>query len=269
MKALIKRAAKSVGYEIRRIQPTHSSENGEGAPQDEIVEGPWESYVLQMANQHYRPASLHYHGSKYGDDQRLKHIAYFLDLRGLRVLEAGPFEGHHSVLLEKMGVRENIAIESRKENLQKCERIKQKYGLEHTQFLLGNFEDYYNGVAEPPFSGTFDLVFCLGFLYHVPDPGKALAWFKSQAKTLFLGTHCPDESNARTPYVYGGKTYHAWEYHEGGVADPISGMSPISVQPTENDLLRLLHDVGYSRVDVLGHDVQNGVPHVTILASEA
>src|ERR1700761_6879659 len=78
MKALIKRAAKSVGYEIRRIQPTHSSENGEGAPQDEIVEGPWESYVLQMANQHYRPASLHYHGSKYGDDQRLKHIAYFL-----------------------------------------------------------------------------------------------------------------------------------------------------------------------------------------------
>jgi hypothetical protein len=269
MKALIKRAAKSIGFEIRRIQEIPAPHSSEGLPQDEIVQGPWETHVLQMANQHYRPASLRYHRTKYGDDQRLKHIAYFLDLRGLRVLEPGPYEGHHSILLEKMGVRENIAFESRKENLRKCERIKEKYGLERTKFLSGNIEDFYNGAAQPPFSGTFDLVFCLGVLYHVPDPGKALAWFRSQAKTLFLGTHYPDDSNAPLRYVYGGKSYHAKEYHEGGIGDPISGMSPISVQPTEKDLLRLLRDVGYSRVDVLGRDLQNGGQHITILASES
>jgi hypothetical protein len=28
----------------------------------------------------------------------------------------------------------------------------------------------------------------------------------------------------------------------------------------------MLHDAGYSRVSVLGKDVQNGSPHITVLA---
>ena len=85
MKALIKRVAGS-GYEICQIQPCLT------------VDGDFE-----MANRNYRPAVLQYRRSKYGDDQRLKYIVNFLDLRGPRTLEPGPFGGHHSVLLE-MGV---------------------------------------------------------------------------------------------------------------------------------------------------------------------
>ncbi len=88
-----------------------------------------------------------------------------------------------------MGVRENIAIEARAENLRKCNRIKEKYGLEHTTFLQHDLEQLYSGQETPQFQGSFDLVFCLGVLYHVPDPAKALAWFRSQASALFLGTH--------------------------------------------------------------------------------
>ena len=43
-------------------------------------------------------------------------------------------------------------------------------------------------------------------------------------------------------------------------------MSPISLVPYEADLLKLLRDVGYDRVSVLGHDLQNGSPHITILS---
>jgi Methyltransferase domain len=156
-----------------------------------------------------------------------------------------------------MGVRENIAIESREDNLQKCLRIKEKYGLDRTTFLLGNLEDFYNGTKRLTFSERFDLVFCLGVLYHVPDPGKALAWFRSQAKTLFLGTHYPEQDWAPAAlYTYNGSSYRVMEYREGGIADPISGMSPISLVPYEADLLKLLRDVGYDRVSVLGHDLQ-------------
>ena len=49
-------------------------------------------------------------------------------------METAPLEGHHSVILEKMGVRENIAIESGAENLKKCLRIKERYHLDHTRF---------------------------------------------------------------------------------------------------------------------------------------
>ncbi len=249
MKALIRRVARSAGYEIRKIQPCLT------------IDGDFE-----LANRNYRPAVLQYRRNKFGDDQRLKYIVNFLDLRELRTLEPGPFGGHHSIVLEKMGVRENIAIESRTDNLQLCLRIKEKYGLHRTTFLLGNLEDFYNGTKQPPFTGRFDLVFCLGVLYHVPDPGKALAWFRSQAKTLFLGTHYPlRDYGPAVVYTYNGNAYRVIETPEP-LADPLAGMSPISLLPYEADLLKLLRDVGYDRVSVLGHDLQNGAPHITILA---
>jgi hypothetical protein len=213
MKAFVKWVARSAGYEIRKVEKVESAScsNPVGVPpQDEIVPGPWQGHVLEMANRNHRPKVLQYHRSKFGDDQRLKYILNFLDLRDLRTLEPGPHEGYFSIIFEKLGVRENIAFESRLENLRKCQRIKEIYGLNRTTFLLGNLEDFYNGTKQPQFAGRFDLVLCLGVLYHVPDPGKALAWFRSQARTLFLGTHFPlPDLPSDAVYTYNGKSYRA------------------------------------------------------------
>ena len=263
MKSLIKKLLNLLGYEIRRLSPQLDNP----APADEVLPGPWLSGVLQMANRHYRPSILRYHRTSFGDDQRLKYIAYFLDVRDQRVLEIGPLEGHHSVILEKMGVRENIAIESRATNLQKCLRTKEKYHLDHTQFLQFDLEALYKGQQTLPAMGSVDLVFCLGVLYHLPDPGRALAWMRSQASTLFLGTHYVDEKSRKPGlYSYRGKSYRVQEWAEGGIDDPISGMSPVSTVLYEQDLLRLIRDAGYSRISVLGRDWQNKVHHITLLA---
>lgn len=267
MKTLVKRLIGSIGYELRKAPPLWLEADSD-PPKDEFISLPWEYHVLQMANRHYRPKVLRYYRSKYGDDQRLKYIAYFLDVRDLSVLELGPFEGHHSVILEKMGVRENIAIESRADNLRKCVRIKEKYGLNRTTFVQGNLEALYNGTEHlTPLNRTFDLVFCLGVLYHVPEPGKALEWFRSKAKTLFLGTNYPEpDMPADATYSYKGRSYRVREHREGGIKDPISGMSPISLLPFEADLVELIYAAGYDHVSVLGKDLQNGAPHITILA---
>jgi 2-polyprenyl-3-methyl-5-hydroxy-6-metoxy-1,4-benzoquinol methylase len=242
---------------------------------DEIIEGPWTYHVLQMANRHFEPEHLAYHRTQYGEDHRIKYIAYFLDLRGLRTLELGPFEGHHSVLLEKMGVRENIAIEARTENIRKCIRIKEKYGLTNTTFIQQNLEDLYNGKEQPRYSGKFDLVICLGVLYHLPDPAKALEWCRTQSDILFLGTHYVEKEDLwryagkyyeEEAFQYRGEVYRVKRCIEGGRADPISGMSPTSLWVYEDDLLRMLRDCGYSSISVLGKDLQNGFPHITILA---
>ena len=44
-------------------------------------------------------------------------------------------------------------------------------------------------------------------------------------------------------------------------------MGPSSIWLGEEQLVRLLHEAGYTRVEVLGRDLAFGHPHVTILAS--
>jgi Methyltransferase domain len=265
MKSIIKSALRAIGYEIRKTS-AWPKPDGE-PPRDEVIAGPWTYHVLQMANRNYRPPILRYHRTTYGEDHRLKYITYFLDVRDCRVLEIGPFEGHHSVLLEKMGVRENIAIESREDNLNKCRRIKEKYGLNQTTFVHHDLERLYSGQETLHYCGQFDLVFCLGVLYHLPDPGKAIAWFRSQSSRLFLGTHYLEpEEVSDCIYILGGKTYRAKKFREGGIEDPISGMSPISLWFYEEDLIDMLKIAGYSSISVLGKDLQNGTPHITIFA---
>jgi hypothetical protein len=196
--------------------------------------------------------------------RRYAHQIHDLDQR---VLEIGPLEGHHSIILEKMGVRENIALESRADNLRKCNRIKDKYRLDRTRFLQHDLERLYRGEEQEQFSGQFDLVFCLGVLYHVPEPGPALEWFRSQSPTLFLGAHYPENGEGEAEiYSHRGQQYRCRLFTEGGISDPIMGMSPKSVWPFEPDLLALIRDCGYRTIHVLGRDLQNGTAHITLLA---
>ena len=100
----------------------------------------------------------------------------------------------------------------------------------------------------------------------MPEPAKALAWFRSQANTLFLGTQYPEphEHSAAT-YTYNGKSYRVKEGAKVALR-PVSGMSPVSLLPYEADLIAMIKDAGYSRISVLGKDLHNGSPHITILA---
>lgn len=247
---------------------------------DDVIRDGWVYNVLHMANRTYRPSRLAYRRTEFGDDHRLKYLLYFLDLRDLRVLELGPLEGHHSVILEKLGVRETVAIEGREDNLRRCARIKEKYGLDRTTFVLGDLEALASGRAHASLGGLFDLVVALGILYHLPEPFRLLEWCRRHAPTLFLGTHYAEpRADRRTllggaaagddttaEYVVGDRSYRVRVHSEGGATDPISGLSARSLIPFEPDLLRMLGDAGYSRVSVLGKDVQNGSPHITVLA---
>src|SRR5262249_33021512 len=201
---------------------------------------------------------------------RLKYILYFLDLREQRVLEIGPLYGTHSFMLEKLGVRETVAVEAREANLAECLMVQEKYGLERTSFVLQDIEKVTNGEEEPCFSGPFDLVFCCGALYHLRDPAKALRWFREQAPVLFLGTHyvekmalamyTPPLFHFDRPYQDQGREYAGAWFKERGGADPVSGMSPYSFLPYERALLAKVRGAGHARVLVVGQDHQSRLP---------
>jgi hypothetical protein len=282
-KKFINSVLKNRGYEIRSIEGAPPSlpqwiRDSEPEPNtDAVINGKWEYTVLQMANRNYSPPNLGLIRTQYGEDCRIKYVANTLDLRDQRVLELGSHEGHWSVLIEKMGVRENVGIESRQTNFEKCLRVKDKYGLSQTAFHQLNIEDLYEGKIDPPFPGGFDLVFCLGLLYHLPDPAKAVEWFLTQSDTLFLGTQYVEKEAIRLyqsrdsrfqdgVLKYQGQSYSGKWYSEYGLEDHFSGMSPRSFWLYEEDLIRLLRSCGYQQVDILGKDYQNNMPHITLLA---
>jgi hypothetical protein len=225
-----------------------------------------------MANQRFQPHDLRYTAPPGAEDKRLKYIAYFLDVRGWRVLELGPRNGHLSVLLDKLGAREIVGVEGRQENVDECNRTRDLYGLPAV-YVRQDLERLASGEEKPLFAPGFDLVFSLGVLYHLADPGSALRFCRTQASRLFLGTHYYDrrakghyKSPAFTRTHYLGE--EAVRFRELGPGDPHGGLKPWSTWLSDEHLVRLLREAGYTRVDVLGRDLAFGHPHVTILASE-
>lgn len=264
-KALLKTVAGKIGYEIRRTpEPPRWPKPTPQPPADQ--DSGWTGPIMQLSNRHYRPAKLEYYRPVLGDDERLKYIIHFLDVRELRVLEIGPYQGKMSIILEKMGVRETVSIESRDGNLERCKNIKNRYQLERTAFLKHDLERLAAHEEQAQFAGPFDLVFCLGVLYHLVDPVEALMWMRQQSETLFLGTHYIEpETGPAAFYTHNGKNYWG-KWHDEDINNRIHGMSPQAFEPYEKDLLAMLRDAGYAEISVLGRDLHNGTPHITILA---
>jgi hypothetical protein len=245
------------------------------APDEEwLVRGTDDSVPpYQLINRRYSPDALCYRLGQHGEDKRLKYVAAYLDLRGLAVLELGPAYGHHTVLLDKLGATRIVCVESRAENVAACEATKARYGLDSTTIVQQDLEQLCRGDVAAAYEPGFDLVFNAGLLYHLSDPVPALQWCRAQAPQLFLATHYY-ETDAPAYYPAGAFTAlryresDAMSYREGGVVDPLSGMEPTSVWMTEAALVEALQKAGYGRVSVLGRDVHNGFPHLTILARD-
>lgn len=267
MKSVIKRSLGAAGFEIRRrsaeIKPTEPIDAFLAEPPRDGVSG---FPFADMANRAYRPAALRYHNI-FGDDTRIKYVTRFLDVRDQRVLELGPYKGHWSIMLEKLGIRENVALEARQDNFDTCLAVKRAFQLDRTQFVRGDVEHIVAGEEDPPFEGDFDLVFCVGVFYHLTEPLPFLRWCMTQSSRLFLGTNVVyPEANATSVYTCDDKNYRCIYFDEAG--GPLSGTSPQAVWLPESELVRMLSDAGYSQVEVLGHDIQSTRPHTAILAEK-
>jgi hypothetical protein len=266
-KRLLTRGLRALGYEVRRIGALDQD-----APAWVPVTRDFR-HTERMANRHHRPAQLTGPMPRGGDD-RVKYLLYFLDLRGLRVLELGPRDGHHTIMLEKLGAREVVSIEGRQENYETCLRTEERFGLERTTFYLGDIEQLAEGRQAAPFAGTFDIVFCAGLLYHLTNPARALEWCRQQAEDLFLQTHYVEQAASESywpPHFVDGIFRHRDREYQVKLfreeqANPRGGLANQSVWLYESDLLALTRLAGFQRVSVLGKDVHAGLPHITILA---
>lgn len=175
-----------------------------------------------------------------------------------RILELGSLEGAHTFMLAAQATRV-VGIEARERNLCKAELVKRLLGVRNAEFLQGNLE-----TIDLAGLGHFDAVFCSGLLYHLPEPWTLVDQLPSAAPKLLVWTHYADELSAdAVQHGFRGRV-HA----EGGLGEPLSGMSPTAFWPTLGSLIQLFTSSGYKSVHILHNDMShpNG-PAVTLGAS--
>ncbi|MFN3723968.1 MAG: class I SAM-dependent methyltransferase [Paracoccaceae bacterium] len=115
------------------------------------------------------------------DDGRIKWLLDQFDATGASVLELGPLEAGHTVMLERAGAKV-LAIESNKGAFLRSLIVKNYLNL-RAKFLLGDFE-------KMDLRGqSFDLVVASGVLYHMKSPVQLLESISGSADRLFIWTH--------------------------------------------------------------------------------
>lgn len=175
------------------------------------------------------------------------------------ILELGSLEGGHTFTLARhKGVERVLAVEGRSANIDKAKFIGSLLGVSNVQFKQANLEQ-----LELAKLGQFDAVFCCGLLYHLPEPWKLISQTPLVAPSLFVWTVYADEHEA-TIEVDG---LRGREYAEGGLNEPLSGLSPKSIWLTLPSLLELLKRSGYRNIDILEKAQNPNGPAVSLAAS--
>lgn len=182
---------------------------------------------------------------------------------GRRIADIGCLEGYFSIECALQGA-EVLGIEGKLLNVRKCEFVRSVLGVERATFVRGDAMEVTRESA-----GRFDAVLALGLLYHLEDPyaflGQVAGFcdgfvvidthvaLEDQPETIKKGWR-PDLSDMRT-FTFGGRPYEGRLFREfpPGTARGVKDLSPtasleneLSVWLTEDSLVRMLHDVGFS-----------------------
>jgi len=203
------------------------------------------------------------YGGKYdaADDIRIKwfkeHFGY-----AENILELGSLEGGHSFVLARLpNIKRVIGIEGRKANIDRAKFVQGILEETKVDFIKANIEKF-----EFSKLGNFDVVFCVGLLYHLPKPWKLVEQMSKISKGLFLWTHYINPEKAKSVRRhYPGFVYREWKF----LFDPLSGLSPASFWPTKASLVQMLNDYGFVETTIIEDNTthEHG-PAITLVAKK-
>lgn len=119
----------------------------------------------------------------------------------LRLLDLGCLEGGFTLEFARYGVAEAIGVEGHQVNFDKCMAVAEHFRQDNLKFV---HDDVKNLSAEK--NGEFDIILCLGLLYHLDRPVEfihTLSKMLSDNGFLFMDTHyAPRNGSEMDEFVY-------------------------------------------------------------------
>ena len=194
-------------------------------------------------------------------DRRIVALGKRFDLTGLTVLEIGCFEGVHTTALALVA-RHVKACDGRIVNVVKTAVRCAMYQVTPTLFVW-DVEKPIPASQDP----DCDILHHVGVLYHLLDPVGHLHRIAPHVRrAIMLDTHYADPEKATEFYTAGDTSYRYQNYGEGGLADPFSGMYQTARWLLLPDLVRLLEQLGFSKVDIIEERQERNGPRCLIVA---
>jgi 2-polyprenyl-3-methyl-5-hydroxy-6-metoxy-1,4-benzoquinol methylase len=214
---------------------------------DEVVArfGPWTAFNVHLGEGVYTIAP----GVAGMAEQRVGRIVRLVrdfaprGLSGLRVLDLGAYEGGFAIALARQGA-EVVAIEGREPHVEKGRFAAEALGLDNLKFLhedvrrLGQLE-----------LGSFDVVLCLGVLYHLPGPDVIRLVRNLAARCSgFAIVETQIGLRAKTRIREAEREYRGFIHAEDITQPGASLDNRESFWPTRASLINLLADEGFTSV---------------------
>lgn len=214
IKKTFKNILRSFGYEIHKIGYSPKENVQISRPQPPPINPIWplprhagglsdEEIKQEFANHdlwHYAFefdgnlsfSARHNNPGLYADEperplQRFRHFMPYLvaahggSLEGKRVLDIACNSGFWSIQCALLGANV-VGFDARSELIDQANLIKSIVGVENVEFKTLDFWE----MTPQLLGGTFDIVLCLGILYHLPKPLEALQLITQLAKTNIL-----------------------------------------------------------------------------------
>ena len=224
---------------------------------------PWNCFVADSKGRRFgRPTSATKRNVPQPvPDRRIRMLHDRFDLTDKTVLEIGCFEGVHTAGLARFS-KHVKACDSRISNVVKTAVRCAMFQVVPTLFVW----DVEQPIPEGQ-DASCDILHHVGVLYHLVDP---VAHLRNVApfvrRGIMLDTHYAEPSRATDAFTSGGRTFRYMTFHEGGRAEPFSGMYPTSRWLVLEELVSLLKELGFARVDVVEDRAERNGNRTLIIA---
>jgi SAM-dependent methyltransferase len=180
-------------------------------------------------------------------------------LEGRTVVDLGCLEGGFTLAFAQRGATRALGIEARELSVQRCELARNLLDVDNATFVVADIKD------ELAQHDPFDVVFATGILYHVADPAGFLRTMRSACRHVALvdthvarpdaATHdCSDMVTKESHGIeYRGRMFPEYPPDVSDAAKEAMAWAAYSdadaFWPTEEDLVRMMSDAGFSRVE--------------------
>jgi hypothetical protein len=229
--------------------------------------GPWTNYNLDLGNGVYTigPDADGMAEQRVDRVVRAVQDAAARPLADVRILDLACYEGAFGVAFARQGA-EVLGLEARAEHVAKAKFARDVLGLDRLDIQQADVRE-----LSPKTHGEFDVVLCLGILYHLDAPDCfELARRLSEVCRGFTVVETQVSLTRQRRETWRGQEYVGKSYPEDIAQPGASADNPESFWPTRPSLLNLLADVGFTSVSELLTPVIPDLAafrdHVTLIA---